>query len=174
MSAEAIQQIPLDQVVPHPGNRKVGGFDKEKLEQLAESIRAVGVQQPAVVRKAAENGKYELVAGERRWRAARLAGLEALPCVVRELDDVAVLKIQTIENLQREDVHPLDEAEGYARLIKLAKYDVETIAHELGKSISYVYQRLKLRDLAPAAPKAKRSAVKAPAKRVRPRKEHAA
>lgn len=153
MEAERIVQIPLDDITPHSGNRRVGGFDKAKLEQLAESIRAVGVQQPAIVRQAGENGHYQLVAGERRWRAARLAGLEALPCVVRDLDDVAVLKIQTIENLQREDVHPLDEADGYARLIEVAKYDVPTIAHELGKSPSYVYQRLKLRELVPEARK---------------------
>jgi ParB family chromosome partitioning protein len=153
MESEQIRQIPLEQIEPHPGNRRVGGFDKGKLEQLAESIRAVGVQQPAVVRKAGENGHYQLVAGERRWRAAKLAGLEVLPCVVRELDDLQVLRIQTIENLQREDVHPLDEADGYARLIELAKYDVESVAQEVGKSASYVYQRLKLRELIPEARK---------------------
>lgn len=151
MGGEQIQQIPLDDLVPHPGNRKIGGYDQVKLEQLAESIRSVGVQQPAVVRMAPSSVGYEIVAGHRRLLAARLAGLETLPCVVRELDDVQVLKIQTIENLQREDVHPLDESDGFARLIEVAKYDVPTIAHELGKSPSYVYQRLKLRELVPEA-----------------------
>lgn len=151
--SDTIQQIPLEQLHPSEGNRRVGGFDQTKLEQLAESIKAVGVQQPAVVRECSFPGvkaahvEYELVAGERRWRAAKLAGLEALPCVVRELDDVTVLKIQTIENLQREDIHPLDEADGYARLIERAGYDVAKLAGEIGKSASYVYQRLKLRDL---------------------------
>lgn len=153
MNVEQIQQIPLDTIRPSEGNRRVGGFDPAKLEQLAESIRAVGVQQPAVVRRNGSEGGYELVAGERRWRAARLAGLEVLPCVVRELDDVQVLKIQTIENLQREDIHPLDEADGYARLIQKAGYDVEHLAQEVGRSASYVYQRLKLRDLVEPARK---------------------
>ncbi len=159
---DQIQQIPLEQLYPHEGNRRVGGFDKAKLEQLAESIKAVGVQQPAVVRKivfppgptselARRGVTHEIVAGERRWRAAKLAGLDALPCVVRELDDVTVLKIQTIENLQREDIHPLDEASGYARLIERAGYDVEHLAGEVGRSVSYVYQRLKLLELVPKA-----------------------
>ena len=157
-----ILEIPLDQILPSEGNRRIGGFDQGKLEHLAESIRAVGVQQPAVVREIADQvnhgggqqeSRYQLVAGERRWRAARIAGLETLPCVVRDLDDVTVLKIQTIENLQREDIHPLDEADGYARLIDRAGYDVEHLAQEIGRSASYVYQRLKLRDLIPAARK---------------------
>lgn len=148
---EQINQIPLDFIIPHPGNRRVGGFDEERLQELADSIKIVGVQQPAIVRPYGDNGQYQLVAGERRWRATRLAGLEELPCVIRDIDDVTVLKIQTIENLQREDIHPLDEADGYQRLIKEAEYDVDLLAKEVGKSISYVYQRLKLRDLAPKA-----------------------
>jgi ParB family chromosome partitioning protein len=151
MNTEQIQQIPLDKIKPNPDNRRVGGFDQAKLEQLADSIRAVGVQQPAVVRSIEGTGEYELVVGERRWRASKLAGLDTLPCVVRILDDVTVLKISTIENLQREDIHPLDEAEGYSRLIDKAQYTVELLAQEVGKSISYVYQRLKLRDLVPRA-----------------------
>jgi len=152
--SEQILEIPLKQIASHPDNRKVGGFDPEKLEQLAESIRAVGVQQPAVVRQAGDNGRFEIVAGERRFRAARIAGLESLPCVVRDMDDIQVLKIQTIENLQREDIHPLDEAEGYHRLIEKGGYEVEDLAQEVGKSVSYVYQRLKLRSLILPARKA--------------------
>jgi ParB/RepB/Spo0J family partition protein len=149
---DVIEKIPLDRIQPHPANRHVGGFDKAKLDQLAESIKAVGVQQPAIVRLLNNLGKngehmYELVAGERRWRASKIAGMDYLPCIVRELDDAATLKIQIIENLQREDVHPLDEADGYARLIKEGGYEVELVAQELGKSPSYVYQRLKLLDL---------------------------
>ncbi len=144
---ETIQQIPLEKIQPHPDNRRVGGFDPVKLQQLADSIKDVGVQQPIIVRKQLANGGFQMVAGERRWRAAKLAGLIDIPAVVRELDDLQVLKISTIENLQREDVHPLDEADGYARLLDLAGYEVEQIAQELGKSASYVYQRLKLREL---------------------------
>lgn len=158
MSLDQIQQIPLAQLYPSEGNRRVGGFDQAKLEQLAESIKAVGVQQPAVVRRrdkgGVRGGLYEIVCGERRWRAAKLAGLKDLPCVVRGLDEVQVLRIQTIENLQREDIHPLDEADGYGRLLERAGYDVEHLAGEVGRSVSYVYQRLKLRDLVAPARKA--------------------
>jgi ParB/RepB/Spo0J family partition protein len=148
---EQINQIPLDFIIPHPGNRKVGGFDEGRLQELADSIKAVGVLNPATVRPFGDNWQYQLVAGERRWRATRLAGLGELPCVIRDIDDVTVLKIQTIENLQREDIHPLDEADGYQRLIEEADYDVDLLAKEVGKSISYVYQRLKLKDLIPEA-----------------------
>ncbi len=150
--AEQVVEIPLDQIVPHPANRKVGGFDQAKLESLAESVRAIGVQQPIVVRKkVAAPDVYELIAGERRWRASKLAWKETIPAVVRDLDDETALKIRIVENLQREDVHPLDEADGYAALLEGGKYDVAAIAGELGKSPSYIYQRLKLRDLVPAA-----------------------
>lgn len=151
LTMEQIQQIPLTEIYPCEGNRKYGGFDQAKLEELADSIRTAGVLQPAVVRERAnpqgDFDEYELVAGERRWRAAKLAGLQVLPCVVRDIDDLTLLKIQTIENLQREDIHPLDEADGYSRLIDRAGYDVEHLAQEVGRSASYVYQRLKLRDL---------------------------
>jgi len=147
---ETIQQIPLDQLTPCPTNRRIGGFDKIKLAQLAESIKSVGVQQPAVVRKVEEK-EFEIVSGERRWRASELVKMASLPCVVRELTDEQVIKIRAIENLQREDVHPLDEADSYQQLLDVCGYEVETIAGELGKSISYVYQRLKLQDLVPKA-----------------------
>jgi ParB/RepB/Spo0J family partition protein len=148
---ETIERIPLDQIVPHPANRVIGGFDQAKLEQLAESIKAVGVQQPAVVRPHPQGEGYELVAGERRWRASSLAGLDYLPCVVRDLDDNQTLKIQVIENLQREDVHPLDETDGYERLVSEGGYDPALIAQEVGRSVSYVYQRLRLGKLVPTA-----------------------
>ncbi len=155
MNQEKIELIPLDAIGSSDGNRKHGGFDPVKLQELADSIKAAGVLQPVLVRKnpdpAATAPEYELVAGERRWRAARLAGLQTVPCLVRELDDITCLKIQTIENLQREDLHPLDEADGYARLIERAGYDVDHLALEVGRSPSYVYQRLKLRELIPEA-----------------------
>ena len=150
---ETVTRIPLAQVKPHPANRRVGGFDQVKLEQLAESIKSIGVQQPAVVRPRFEQepAYYEIVAGERRWRASAIAGVPDLPCIIRDLDDTTALKIQTVENLQREDVHPLDEADGYQRLIDEASYDIDRLASELGKSASYVYQRLKLRELTESA-----------------------
>jgi ParB/RepB/Spo0J family partition protein len=140
---EQIQFIPLNNIFPHPDNRKIGGFDKNKLQQLADSIKAVGVQEPAVVRRRT-NGDYELVVGERRWRACKLAGIANLPCVIRDIDDVNLMRIQTIENLQREDVHPLDEAEGYQRLMELGNMTADQIAEEIGQTRSYIYHRLKL------------------------------
>ncbi len=146
---DTIQMIGLDLIEAHPANRRVGGFNQAKLEELAESIKAVGVQQPAIVRRI--DGRigveYQLVAGERRWRASRIAGMGALPCIVRELDDVTAIEIQQIENLQRDDVHPLDEADGYSQLIETAGYTIETLAQKVGKSTSYIYQRLKLSSL---------------------------
>lgn len=147
---ETIERIPLDQLTPSPHNRRVGGFDPVKLQQLAESIKTLGVQVPAVVRRLPDD-TYEIVAGERRWRASKLAKVDALPCIVRKLTDEEVIKIRAVENVQREDVHPLDEAESYQTLIDSCGYEVETVAAELGKSVSYVYQRLKLKDLVPKA-----------------------
>jgi ParB/RepB/Spo0J family partition protein len=144
-----IQHIPLDKLIPSKGNRQVGGFNDERLAQLADSIASIGVQQPAVVRLVGD--VFEIVAGERRWRASKLAGVPTLPCIVKELDDTAALHIQLIENLQREDIHPLDEADGFSRLIEEGHYEIEYIAKELGRSAVYVYQRLRLRKLIPGA-----------------------
>ena len=146
--SEQIEYLSLDDITPNPWNRKIGGFDQEKIEQMADTIRTSGVLQPVIVRS---NGKakYQLVAGERRCRAARIAGLKTMPCVIRMLNDIELLKIQMIENIQQEDIHPLDEAEGYQRLIDKAGCDVALLAKEIGKSSSYIYQRLKLRDIIP-------------------------
>jgi ParB family chromosome partitioning protein len=150
-----VTEIPLDSITPFPGNRRIGGFDEHKLEQLADSIRELGVQQPAVVRPSTNGGgekalgrtTFELIAGERRWRASKIAGKETLPCIVRDLSDVEAIRIQLVENLQRDDVHPLDEAECFRHLLDIGEYDVATLADEVGRSRSYVYQRMKLRDL---------------------------
>lgn len=145
-----LKEIELQELVPSPTNpRKT--FDQAKLEELARSITSKGVLEPLLVRPHANGGAaaFEIVAGERRFRAAALAEVPTIPCIVRELDDVDVLEIQTIENLQRDDVHPLEEAEGYAALMKAAGYDVAEIAGRIGKSGKYVYDRLKLLQLVP-------------------------
>lgn len=118
-------------------------FDGPALEQLADSIRKVGVITPALVRP---NGNgYELAAGHRRYRASKAAGLEVLPCLVRPMTDQEFLEVLTIENLQREDVHPLDEAAGYEALMAAPyKMPVEKIAERVGKSVKYIYDRVKL------------------------------
>ncbi len=117
----------------------------EAIQELAKNIKAVGVLTPLLVRPN-ENG-YEIGGGHRRYRAATLAGLSEVPCIVRTLTDTEFLEIMTLDNLHREDVHPLDEAEGYRALMDQAHYDVSTIAAKVGKSESYIYQRLKLADL---------------------------
>lgn len=128
-------------------------FDEERLKELAESIRQFGILQPILVRPfpilarpedAAHGKTHEVIAGARRFRAAAIARLEEVPVRIIELDDAAMLEIQLIENLQREDVHPLEEAEAYAGLLKLDGHTVESIAGKVGKDRSYIYRRLSL------------------------------
>lgn len=140
--------VPLEYVKPSPLNPRKH-FDQKKMEDLTASIREKGILQPIVVRPV--NGHLEIVCGERRYRAAKAAKLEGIPAIFRKLDDKATLELQVIENLQREDVHPLEEAEGYEKLLKEHGYDsVDDIAAKVGKSNSYVYGRMKLCDLIPA------------------------
>jgi ParB/RepB/Spo0J family partition protein len=147
---EAIEQINVNAIHPDPENRKVGGFDEQKLQELANSIKSIGVQQPIIVRR--RNPGFDLVAGERRWRATKIAGLETVPAVIRDLSDADVLHIQVIENIQREDIHPLDECNGFFRLMSgPIAYTTADIANEVGKSESYVSQRLRLKHLLPEA-----------------------
>lgn len=123
-------------------------FNPDKLLELAGSIKDKGILQPILVRP--QGKKYEIICGERRYRAAVQAGLKEIPSIVRELDDRQVLEIQVIENLQREDVHPLEEAEGYEALMKKHGYkDVKDIAVKVGKSTAYIYGRMKLCELIP-------------------------
>lgn len=148
---EIIEKIPLDQIVPDPRNRRHGGRSSEELQGLADSIKAHGVQEPAIVRPihGAASPAYMLVAGERRFLASKQAGADFLPCIVRDMDDAKALAVQLIENLHRQDIHPLDEAEGYDRLRNEAGYTAELIAQEVGRSPAYVYQRLRLQLLVP-------------------------
>jgi ParB/RepB/Spo0J family partition protein len=136
--------LPLSSIDASPTNPRKH-FDKQKLDELAESIIRLGVLQPIVVRPRGE--RYEIVAGERRFRAARQVALEAIPCTVRDLDDKSTLEVQVVENLQRDDLHPLEEAEGYAALLRDHGYDADTLALKIGKSRSYVYGRMKLSEL---------------------------
>lgn len=149
---EVIQNIniPMGKLLPSKTNPRKR-FDDKKLAELAESIKSQGILQPILVRgiefPLAIN--YEIVAGERRYRAAKLAELSEMPCIVRQLTDMQVLHAQVIENLQRDDLHELEEAEGYERLLKEKDangepYTAESIGKEVGKSKAYVYGRLKL------------------------------
>ena len=142
--------VPVARIFASPTNpRKT--FDEAALAELAESILRHGVLQPVLLRPhpTRASGHYELVAGERRWRAAKVAKLAEIPATVRDLTDAEVLEIQVVENLQREDIHPLEEAAGYEALLRCehaggAPYTVEEIAAKVGKSKSYVYQRMRL------------------------------
>jgi ParB/RepB/Spo0J family partition protein len=125
-------------------------FEPDALDELAQSIRTKGLLQPIVVRPNGLRG-YELVCGARRLRAAKLAGLEAVPASVRVLTDQEVLEIQVIENLQRRDLHALEEAQGYQQLLATKGYDVARIAARVGRSVKYIYDRMKLLQLVPDA-----------------------
>ena len=122
-------------------------FDEEALEELAQSIRLHGVVQPLIVRKII-NG-YELVAGERRWRAAQMAGLKSLPAVIRDYNDAEVTEIALIENLQREDLNPIEEATAYKRLMEEFNLTQDEVARKIGRSRPHIANLLRLLNLAP-------------------------
>ena len=123
-------------------------FDEEILKDLTNSIKERGVIQPIIVRKSnSEKSKYEIIAGERRWLAARKAGLHDIPVVVTEADDLKSLEYAIVENVQRHDLNPLEEAQGYKRLIDDFSYDQEKVSRFIGKSRSYITNSLRLLNL---------------------------
>jgi ParB family chromosome partitioning protein len=141
-ASDSPQTLPLDLLQPgkyQPRTR----MDQASLAELAESIKAQGVIQPVLVRKV-EGGKYEIIAGERRTRAARLAGLTEVPVVLREVADNAAAAIALIENIQREDLNPLEEAQGLTRLMNEFKLTQEEVAQAVGRSRSAVANLLRL------------------------------
>jgi len=121
-------------------------FDQDKLEALAESLKNHGVIQPIMVKKT-ESGTFSIIAGERRWRAAKLAGLKEIPCIIRNFDEKELMEIALIENLQREDLNPIEEAEGYRRLMDTFNMKQEDVAQRVGKSRSAVANALRLNNL---------------------------
>tara|TARA_B100000575_G_scaffold184561_1_gene148425 strand:- start:257 stop:1105 length:849 start_codon:yes stop_codon:yes gene_type:complete len=123
-------------------------FNKENLEELSNSIRERGVVQPIIVRKSKEfNGKYEIVAGERRWLASQNAGLNEIPAVVIEADDIKALEFAIVENVQRSDLNPIEEAAGYKRLMNEFGYDQEKVGKFIGKSRAHIANCLRLLSL---------------------------
>ena len=123
-------------------------FDKENLEELTNSIRERGVIQPIIVRNSADNkNKYEIIAGERRWLAAQNAGLHEIPVVITDANDLKSLEFAIVENVQRHDLNPIEEAYGYQRLIDEFNYDHEKVAKFIGKSRSYISNSLRLLSL---------------------------
>ena len=143
---ESLQSIALDRLVPgkyQPRTR----MDEATLVELAESIKAQGVMQPILVR-AIEGARFEIIAGERRWRAAQRAGIKNIPALVRSVPDQAALALSLIENIQREDLNPLEEAQGIARLIEEFKLTHDAAATAVGRSRSAVSNLLRLTQLA--------------------------
>lgn len=136
-----IMRCPIEQVVPNrfqPRRR----FDPERLRELAESVKSAGVVEPLIVRRATEG--YELIAGERRWRAAQLAGLAEVPVVVREVSDREALQLTLVENVQREDLNALELAEAYQRLLTEFELTQEALAAWLGKDRATIANHLRL------------------------------
>ena len=146
----ALLSIPIEHLSPHP-NQPRQHFDEAEIESLADSIRARGIVQPLVVRPGPggdeDGAPYQIVAGERRWRAAQRAGLHELPAVVRQLSDPESIEIALVENLQRSDLNPLEEATAYRRLIREFDHRQEDVATALGKSRSHVANTVRLLDL---------------------------
>lgn len=137
-----VQEIPLDDIQPGDNVRKT--FDQSGLEELAASIKEHGVIQPVIVVPHPNGRGYQLVAGERRWRASQLAGLQTIPAVVRDMTPEQVLQVMIVENLQREDVLPIEEAQGFRRLLDLATWTQTQLAERIGKSQAHVANRLRL------------------------------
>jgi len=142
--AEKIPLISLDDIIPNRFQpRKF--IDEDKIDELASSIRENGVIQPIVVRKM--NGKYEIIVGERRVRAAKKAGLKEIPALVKEYSDIRALEVALIENLQREDLNPIEEALAYKMIIEREMITQEELSKKIGKSRSYIANMIRLLEL---------------------------
>ena len=142
---DELQDLPLNKLAPGPHQPRKD-FDQAALQSLADSIKAQGVVQPIVCRPAAD-GKFEIVAGERRWRAAQLAGLKRIPAVVRQLDERSAMAVALVENIQRSDLNPLEEAQAMQRLIQECALTHEQCAQAVGKSRAAISNLLRLMDL---------------------------
>lgn len=142
---DELQDLPLNKLGPGPHQPRKN-FDQAALQSLADSIKAQGVVQPIVCRPAA-GGKFEIVAGERRWRAAQLAGLKRIPAVIRQLDERSAMAVALVENIQRSDLNPLEEAQAMQRLIQECSLTHEQCAQAVGKSRAAISNLLRLMDL---------------------------
>lgn len=136
-------RVPIEFVAPNPRNPR-RHFGEAELTDLAQSIREHGIVQPVIVRKGGEAGRYEIIAGERRWRAAQRAGLSELPVIIRDVDDRTALELAIIENVQRADLDPIEEALGYQRLMDEHAYTQADLGQIIGKSRSHVANTLRL------------------------------
>lgn len=136
--------VPIEKVSANP-NQPRRQFDKDQLEDLSNSIREKGIIQPLIVRAhPRKTGEYEIVAGERRWRAAQMASLHQIPVIIREFDDTEVLEVAIIENIQRADLNPVEEAAGFSQLMEKFGHTQEKLAEVLGKSRSHIANSVRL------------------------------
>lgn len=142
---EKVEELQLDEIRPNPYQPRKK-FDEDNLKDLSDSIRKNGVFQPIIVRKSSVMG-YEIIAGERRFRASKLAGKDSIPAIVRAIDDEQMMEVAVLENLQREDLNPLEEAEAYSTLMKNLKITQSELSERLGKSRPYIANYLRLLDL---------------------------
>jgi ParB family chromosome partitioning protein len=156
------QTVPISQLEESRTNPRKH-FAKDSLQDLTQSVKEKGILVPLLVRRVEVpdtrpgtkyGNAFEIIAGARRYRAAKAAGFTEIPILIRDLNDEQALEVQVIENLQRSDVHPLEEAQGYKQLLEKGKYEIADLAAKVGKSESYIYQRLKLAELVPAGEKA--------------------
>jgi len=138
-----IKKLPVEFIIGNRANPR-RTFNEDQLEELTNSIREKGVMQPLLVRPSEDPNIFEIIAGERRWRAAQKAGLHEVPVIVREVDDKEALELAIIENVQRADLNPLEEAMGYGQLIEQFDYTQQDLAQVIGKSRSHVANTLRL------------------------------
>ncbi|MCY7300753.1 MAG: ParB/RepB/Spo0J family partition protein [Ilumatobacteraceae bacterium] len=144
-----LEDLPVASIVPNPHQPRMH-FDEESLAELAASVREIGVLQPVLVRPGEQDGTYELIAGERRWRAARRAGLAVIPAIVRTTDDLGSVERALVENLHRQDLTALEEASAYQQLVEDFSLTHEQVASRVGKSRSAITNTLRLLSLPPA------------------------
>ncbi|MCQ2457957.1 MAG: ParB/RepB/Spo0J family partition protein [Clostridia bacterium] len=143
----SVREISVDEIDPNPDQPR-RTFDEEGISQLAQSVRDQGILQPLLVAPS-ENGRYRIIAGERRYRASRAAGMDTVPCIVRDLDVIKQMEIALIENMQREDLNPLEAAQGVKALMQQCGYTQEKVSARLGKSRPAVANLLRLLTLPP-------------------------
>ena len=148
MASETLTEVPVDQVEVNPRQPRKA-FDPESLDELARSIQTAGMIQPVVVRRM-PGERWQLIAGERRWRAARIAGLDRIPAVVRDATDAESVELALVENLLREDLNPLEEAEAYQHVLTEFGWTYEQLAQRLGRDRSSIANSLRLLRLPPA------------------------
>lgn len=142
----SLQEIPLDAITPNPFQPRKA-YDTQALAELASSLKGSGLLQPIVVRR--KGGQYELIVGERRWRAAQMAGLERIPAVIREATNAETLELALVENLLREDINPMEQAEAFHRLVDEFGWTQEELARRIGKDRTSIVNTLRILKLPP-------------------------